>query len=77
VFALYLTLSKLPLEEGKGFNTILLNIDKAFRELYVLLEEGYTKDTIDRLRSMVELREEFGGLRGQIMVKEGPLIAFT
>jgi hypothetical protein len=82
VFVLWLTIKKLPLESGKGFSKIHQDIDKVIRELFVILKGGYSKDTtkpeeIERLRSMIDLKWEFGGLRGKIKMKKDPMITFS
>jgi len=82
VFVIWLTIKKLPLENGEGFSRIHQDIDKIFRKLFVILKGGYSRDTIEpeeveRLRSMLVLRGEYGGLRGNIKLKKNSMLIFS
>lgn len=71
--------SKLPLQEGKGFcPPILHDIYEALNKLYVFYHHGkmMTIEEINRLAIGATLKGEWGGVRGKIRMETGPRVAF-
>jgi len=71
--------SRLPLEEGKGFCPPILNdIYAALNKLYVFYHHGkmMTIEEINRLAIGATLKGEWGGVRGKITMESGPSVVF-